>query len=104
MPSRVPLARFWMDVVWSCGPRLAPPVMNASQNRREFKFVLPAHLGEVIRQRVGEVLEADRGAEDGYPILSEYYDTSERTSYWQKQFGFANRRRVRTRVYGRRDG
>jgi len=78
--------------------------MDASQNRREFKFVLPAHLGEVIRQRVGEVMQADRGAEDGYPILSEYYDTSERTSYWQKQFGFANRRRVRTRVYGRRDG
>jgi hypothetical protein len=78
--------------------------MDASQNRREFKFVLPAHLGEVIRQRVGEVMEADRGAEDGYPILSEYYDTSERTSYWQKQFGVANRRRVRSRVYGRRDG
>jgi hypothetical protein len=78
--------------------------MDASQNRREFKFVLPAHLGEVIRLRVGEVMEADRGAEDGYPILSEYYDTSERTSYWQKQFGVANRRRVRSRVYGRRDG
>jgi len=78
--------------------------MDASQNRREFKFVLPAHLGEVIRQRVGEVMQADRGAEDGYPILSEYYDTSERTSYWQKQFGVANRRRVRSRVYGRRDG
>lgn len=47
---------------------------------------------------------ADRGAEDGYPVLSEYYDTPERTSYWQKQFGAANRRRVRSRVYGRRDG
>ena len=78
--------------------------MDASQNRREFKFVLPPHLGEVIRQRVGEVMEADRGAEDGYPVLSEYYDTSERTSYWQKQFGVPNRRRVRSRVYGRRDG
>jgi hypothetical protein len=78
--------------------------MDASQNRIEFKFVLPPHLGEVIRQRVGEVMEADRGAEDGYPVLSEYYDTSERTSYWQKQFGVPNRRRVRSRVYGRRDG
>ena len=78
--------------------------MDASQNRREFKFVLPPHLGEVIRQRVGEVMEADRGAEDDYPVLSEYYDTSERTSYWQKQFGVPNRRRVRSRVYGRRDG
>lgn len=78
--------------------------MDASQNRQEFKFVLPPHLGEVIRHRVGEVMQADRGAEDGYPVLSEYYDTTERTSYWQKQFGVANRRRVRSRVYGRRDG
>lgn len=78
--------------------------MDANQNRIEFKFVLPPHLGEVVRQRVGEVMQADRGAEDGYPVLSEYYDTSERTSYWQKQFEVPNRRRVRSRVYGRRDG
>ena len=78
--------------------------MDANQNRREFKFVLPPHLGEVIRRRVGEVMAADRGAEDGYPVLSEYFDTTERTSYWQKQFGVPNRRRVRSRVYGRRDG
>ena len=78
--------------------------MDANQNRREFKFVLPSHLGTEIRERVGQVMQADRGAEDGYPILSEYFDTSERTSYWQKQLGVANRRRVRTRVYGRSDG
>ncbi|RYD81830.1 MAG: polyphosphate polymerase domain-containing protein [Verrucomicrobiaceae bacterium] len=78
--------------------------MDANQNRIEFKFVLPPHLGEVVRQRVGEVMQADRGAEDGYPVLSEYYDTSDRSSYWQKQFDVPNRRRVRSRVYGRRDG
>ncbi|MEK7953540.1 polyphosphate polymerase domain-containing protein [Luteolibacter soli] len=78
--------------------------MDANQNRIEFKFVLPPHLGEVVRRRVGEVMMADRGAEDGYPVLSEYYDTSERSSYWQKQFDVPNRRRIRTRVYGRRDG
>lgn len=78
--------------------------MDANQNRREFKFILPPHLGEVVRRRVGEMMQADRGAEDGYPVLSEYYDTTERTSYWQKQFGVPNRRRVRSRVYGRRDG
>ena len=49
-------------------------------------------------------MQADRGAEDGYPVLSEYFDTVERSSYWQKQFGVPNRRRVRSRVYGRRDG
>ncbi len=78
--------------------------MDASQNRREFKFVLPPHLADVLRSRVAAVMVADRGAEDGYPVLSEYFDTSERTSYWQKQFGVPNRRRVRSRVYGRSDG
>lgn len=78
--------------------------MDASQNRREFKFVLPPGLEEQIRQRVGALMVADRGAEDGYPVLSEYFDTKERTSYWQKQFGVPNRRRVRSRVYGRSDG
>jgi hypothetical protein len=78
--------------------------MDASQNRREFKFVLPPHLADVLRSRVAEVMVADRGAENGYPVLSEYFDTTERTTYWQKQFGVPNRRRVRSRVYGRSDG
>ena len=78
--------------------------MDASQNRREFKFVLPPHLEGTLRARVAAVMEADRGAEDGYPVLSEYFDTAERGSYWQKQMGVQNRRRIRSRVYGRRDG
>ena len=78
--------------------------MDANQNRREFKFVLPPHLQGVLRARVAEMMEADRGAEDGYPVLSEYFDTEERSSYWQKQMGVQNRRRIRSRVYGRRDG
>jgi hypothetical protein len=78
--------------------------MDAHQNRREFKFVLPPHLAGVLRARVAEMMVADRGAEDGYPVLSEYFDTAERTSYWQKQLGVPNRRRVRSRVYGRADG
>ena len=78
--------------------------MDASQNRREFKFILPPGLGEIVRHRIGQIMVPDRGATDGYPVLSEYFDTDERTSYWQKQFGVPNRRRVRSRVYGRRDG
>lgn len=49
-------------------------------------------------------MRADRGADNGYPVLSEYFDTADRTSYWQKQFGVANRRRLRSRVYGRHEG
>ncbi|WP_193210776.1 polyphosphate polymerase domain-containing protein [Luteolibacter marinus] len=78
--------------------------MDASQNRREFKFILPPGMGEIVRSRIAEVMNPDRDAADGYPVLSEYFDTAERASYWQKQFGVPNRRRVRSRVYGRRDG
>lgn len=78
--------------------------MEANQNRREFKFVLPPGMVDELRVRVAAEIGADRGAEDGYPVISEYFDTDERLTYWQKQFGVANRRRVRGRVYGRRDG
>ncbi|MGJ8642227.1 MAG: VTC domain-containing protein [Luteolibacter sp.] len=78
--------------------------MNADQNRIEFKFVLKPGLLEALRESVGEHLEADRGATDGYPVISEYFDTVDRNSYWQKIFGVPNRRRVRGRVYGRADG
>ncbi len=78
--------------------------MDATQDRREFKFLLPAEEGESLRLFVAGMIPVDRGAEDGYPVLSEYYDTADRHSYWQKRWGMSNRRRVRTRVYGRQDG
>ena len=74
--------------------------MDAHQDRREFKFLLPVGTLEVIRRAVEQHLEHDRGTEDGYRILSEYFDSSDRDSYWQKIFGLPNRRRIRTRVYG----
>lgn len=37
-------------------------------------------------------------------MVSEYFDTPDRHSYWQKIWGAKNRRRVRTRIYGRLDG
>ncbi|MDP4625673.1 MAG: polyphosphate polymerase domain-containing protein [Akkermansiaceae bacterium] len=78
--------------------------MNADQNRREFKFVLKPGLLDILRASVGEHLVPDRGAVDGYPVISEYFDSVDRNSYWQKVFGVPNRRRVRGRVYGRADG
>ena len=78
--------------------------MNADQNRREFKFVLNPGLITDVRASVSEHLAPDRGAIDGYPVISEYFDSAERNSYWQKVFGVPNRRRVRGRVYGRADG
>ena len=78
--------------------------MDANQNRKEYKFVLSPRIGELMREEVSQHLAADRDFHKGYPVLSEYYDTDERASYWQKQFGVPNRRRVRTRVYGEEDG
>ncbi|GAA5482756.1 polyphosphate polymerase domain-containing protein [Haloferula sargassicola] len=74
--------------------------MDAHQDRREFKFLLPREKFEVVRAEVAEFLSVDRGARDGYRILSEYFDSDDRDSYWEKVFGLPNRRRIRTRVYG----
>ncbi len=78
--------------------------MDATQDRREFKFLLSAVEGERFRSFVSGQIPVDRGAENGYPVISEYYDTADRHSYWQKVWGAGNRRRVRSRVYGRPDG
>lgn len=78
--------------------------MDASRNRREFKFVLKRGQGELLRGKVAEYLAVDVHANDGYPVLSEYFDSSEFTTYWQKQLGVPNRRRLRGRLYGRPDG
>ncbi len=78
--------------------------MEANQDRREFKFLLKPGMDIILRNEVAEHLAVDTHANDGYPVISEYFDSEERSSYWQKQFGVANRRRVRGRVYGRQDG
>lgn len=78
--------------------------LDATQDRREFKFLLPAEEGEAFRAFIATRIPVDRGAENGYPVISEYFDTEDRHSYWQKIMGSANRRRVRSRVYGRPDG
>lgn len=84
-------------------PQRHPPV-DASQNRREFKVLLPAEEGEKFREFVAREIPPDAMAAGGYPVVSEYFDTPDRHSYWQKMWGSKNRRRVRTRVYGRTDG
>ena len=57
-----------------------------------------------MRQEVGKKLAADRGFSDGYPVLSEYFDSGERCNYWQKKLGVKNRRKIRTRLYGEASG
>ena len=77
--------------------------MLASQNRKEYKFVLTSDTSQKIRQRVEEHLQEDEHAVGGYPILSEYFDSEDLHNYWQKKLGVPNRRKLRTRLYGRED-
>lgn len=77
--------------------------MLASQNRREFKFVLDNWTSQEIRKRVEEHLDEDEHAVGGYPILSEYFDSEDLHNYWQKKLGVPNRRKLRSRLYGRDD-
>lgn len=77
--------------------------MEATQDRREFKFILPAKQSESVRARVAEHLQVDQNNPKGYCVTSEYFDTGDHHSYWEKQFGAGNRRRIRSRVYGQLD-
>ena len=77
--------------------------MLASQNRKEYKFVLTSDTSQKIRQRVEEHLQEDEHAVGGYPILSEYFDSEDLHNYWQKKLGVPNRRKLRSRLYGRED-
>ncbi len=74
--------------------------MDANQSRREFKFILPAGDDLKLRAAIAEHLPVDQGAIEGYSVYSEYFDTDDHETYWQKQLGHPNRRRVRTRIYG----
>lgn len=51
-----------------------------------------------MRQR----LEVDRGpgSEGNYPIVSQYYDSTERDCYWEKIRRLGSRRKIRVRMYG----
>lgn len=77
--------------------------MLASQNRKEYKFLLDSDASAKIRARVAENLAEDQHAVGGYPILSEYFDSEDLHNYWQKEFGVPNRRKLRSRLYGRDD-
>lgn len=74
--------------------------MDANQRRIELKFVLSGEVGDRVRACVADHMPADRGAVDGYPVVSEYFDTPDWDSYRQRQAGVPNRRRLRLRIYG----
>lgn len=77
--------------------------MLANQLRKEFKFVLQPDKLEKFKASVAENLQEDVHAVGGYPVMSEYFDSDDLQNYWQKKFGSPNRRKLRSRLYGRED-
>jgi hypothetical protein len=73
--------------------------MDANQDRREFKFLLTSEVVAPLRRRIVDGLGPELVLSDGYRIRSDYFDTEDRTSYWEKLLGFPNRRRLRLRRY-----
>lgn len=77
-----------------------------SQERFEFKFLLSAPQHAAFVAALGGALTPDRqgGPTGVYPVVSLYYDTPDLQCYWQAWRKLPNRRKLRVRVYGSRDG
>lgn len=74
--------------------------MEVKQQRREFKFVLDRGQASTLRSHAEEHIGHDAAGPDGYRVSSEYYDSPDFQSYWEKLSGTPSRRRLRSRAYG----
>ncbi|MBN2496042.1 MAG: polyphosphate polymerase domain-containing protein [Deltaproteobacteria bacterium] len=69
-------------------------------NRYELKYLLPAARAEAIMADLREMTEPDsHGGEDGYRVVSLYYDSPGLDFFWAKIEGIKFRRKLRLRVY-----
>ena len=70
------------------------------------KFVITREQREELMADMLPRMKPDENAVDGafYPIVSLYYDSPDRTCYWEKVESLQNRRKMRVRVYGSMDG
>lgn len=69
--------------------------------RHELKFFISEHEYLVLSRRLKEILSSDPYDKTGkgYFIRSLYFDTLENKAFWQKQFGVAERKKFRLRIY-----
>ena len=81
-----------------------PPTLNSTPlsyrlDRFEMKFVITREQREALEKDTTPRMKPDENAVDGafYPIVSLYYDTPDRVCYWEKEEGYQNRRKMRTR-------
>ncbi len=69
-------------------------------NRFELKYILPVQQCAKIIEDLKHQIPPDRnGGEEGYPIVSLYYDSPSLECFWAKIEGIRFRRKVRLRVY-----
>lgn len=75
-------------------------------DRTEFKFLISTEMRDRIIEEVEKYASFDKeaGGHAQYPIISQYYDTPTRDSYWEKQRSQKSRRKLRIRVYGYENG
>lgn len=73
-------------------------------NRYELKYVLPWSTCEAIMQDLQHHIPRDEhGGEDGYRLISLYYDSPDFDFFWAKIEGIKFRRKVRLRLYANGD-
>ena len=79
--------------------------MQLRFGRREFKYALAPDEFPAIRAEIEHRLPGDVHAVNAaYPIVSEYFDTPDRQCFWERVDQLPNRRKLRMRCYGTREG
>ena len=80
--------------------------MESRVDRIEFKYVIPLTVRNEIISALKTSVSADQNGDANahYPIISQYYDSVDRSCYWEKQDGLKHRRKLRVRAYGENDG
>jgi SPX domain protein involved in polyphosphate accumulation len=69
-------------------------------NRFELKYILPvARCAKIIDELRHQIPPDRHGGEQGYPIVSLYYDSPQLDCFWAKIEGIRFRRKVRLRIY-----
>jgi SPX domain protein involved in polyphosphate accumulation len=69
-------------------------------NRFELKYILPvSQCARIIEELKHQIPPDSHGGEQGYPLVSLYYDSPQLECFWAKVEGIRFRRKVRLRIY-----
>jgi hypothetical protein len=69
-------------------------------NRKEFKYLIPNEIIDIIIPELLSYMEPDKFSEKGfYPIYSVYFDTEDWQAYSAKMAGLQHRKKFRIRTY-----